>query len=148
MNPIMKPPPVRRRLRIENISTSIEPVLTLDGSPELIITAPIMIIIPKITPRIAMRITSAPSPPRNGTSIMAPPSMPARIEPINDPMSMKIPPIKDSMKAAVGRSAGMEVFSVTALKVFLIYLHTNITIIKRSYICITIRQILGSASLV
>ena len=126
INPIMKPPPVKR-LRIDSINTSIEPVLTLDGSPELIISAPIMINIPKIIPITAMRMISAPNPSKNGINIMAPPIMPTRILLTKDPMSIKIPPIRDSTKAAVGRSAGMYVLSITAIKVFLIHSHTGIT---------------------
>ncbi len=132
MNPIMKPPPVKR-LRIENISTTIEPVLTLDGSPELIITAPIMTIIPKITPRTAMKITKAPRPPKNGAIIKRPPNRPARIELINDPMRIRIPPIRDSTKAAVGRSPGMRDIFYNGFKSLSDLFSFNITLKETLY---------------
>jgi hypothetical protein len=73
IKPMMKPPRAVGKLKIEKINTMMEPVLTFPGSPELIMTAPISTIIPKIRPKAPETAINPPSPPSPGTRPTSPP---------------------------------------------------------------------------
>jgi hypothetical protein len=96
------------KLRIENASTRLEPVLTLDGSPDLIISAPIMINTPHITPRIHMRMINAVGiNKRENRSSLDSVNIMIMSRENTDPIRTKIPPIKDSVNATVKCLMGM-----------------------------------------
>jgi len=102
--PMKKPPKVPNQLIIENTSTRIAPVLTLDLSVLFIMIAPYSVIIPHMSPITPTAKKPKPKSPKPARLKVVP-----AIAPIasmaKPPRRMKIAPIRDNANAAVGFSA-------------------------------------------